>query len=263
MNLSQIRSEKKLKKICGEAVKAERVEGRRLADVIKKSREAFYESQAGMATSRLEFLYQQSRYIKKGWWLAQAGLLLFLWLALQNIDSGYYLPKFISFGAPLFVVFLIPELWKSLSAGAVELECSTYYSLRQVYAARLICFALVDLTLLSVFFAAVCLTGGKSEISVMELIIHFFVPFNVACCICFGCFYGKRRCSSAAAMFLCMVWAVFCGSVVLDERLYSEVAAPLWVGLLVLSVVYLAYCIARGQRRCECLWEEKSLWNLN
>lgn len=251
----------KIKKICGEAVRAEQVNPERLAAVTAKSQEIFYENQAGAVASRAEFLYEQSRYIKKGWWLAQAGLLLALWLELQYIGSGVYLQKCVGFAAPLFVVLVLPELWKNRSAGARELECSTYYSLRQVYAARLICFALVDLALLSVFFAAAYAVGAGLPLSMADLMVQFFLPFNITCCICFGCFYSRRNISAAAAWFYCLMWMVFWVQIVLNSEVYERVAAPVWAGLLALSAVYLAYSIARGQRRCEDLWEVKALWN--
>lgn len=255
-------SNRKIKKICGAGETD--FDAAAMANVVERSQAVFRENQAGVVSSRLEFLYQQSKYIKKGWWLAQAALLAVLWLALKNIGSGYYLQKCVGLGAPLFVVLVMPELWKNRSCGAMELECSTYYSLRQVYAARLICFALVDLALLSGFFAAVyAVAGGVAKIPLFELIVQFFVPFNVACCICFGCFYSRRRLSAAVVSLLCMVWAALWMQIVLVGDLYEKIAVPVWAGLLALSAVYLAYSIARGQRKCECLWEEKPLWNLN
>lgn len=256
MNLS----DKRIKKICMAAA-AEQADAEKTAGVIEKSRRVFYESQAGVATSRLEFLYQQSRYIKKGWWLAQAGLLALLWLALQDINSGVYLQKCVGFAAPLFVVLVMPEFWKNRSAGAMELECSTYYSLRQVYAARLICFALVDLALLSVFFGAAAAAGVGVKIPISDLIVQFFMPFNITCCICFGCLYSRRNISGAGALFMCVVWMVVWGQIVLNSRLYEQVTTPVWLGLLALSSVYLVYSIVRGQRQCKHLWEVKPLWN--
>lgn len=61
--------------------------------------------------------------------------------------------------APLFVVLVLPELWKNRSSGALEIECTAYYSLRQIYAARMVLFGLVDLALLTLFFSAALLAG--------------------------------------------------------------------------------------------------------
>lgn len=253
---------RKIKKICGTGETD--FDTAAMANVIERSKAVFSENQTGVVSSRLEFLYQQSKYIKKGWWLAQAALLAVLWLVLKNIGSSFYLQNCVGITAPLFMVLVIPELWKNRAAGMMELECSTYYSLRQVYAARLICFALVDLVLLTLFFLSAYAWGGAAaKIPVGELIIQFFVPFNVTCCICFGCFYGRRRLSGMVTGLMCMVWAVLWVEIVLVGDWYEKVAVPVWVGLLALSTVYLAYCIARGQRRCEYLWEDKLLWNLN
>lgn len=53
--------------------------------------------------------------------------------------------------APLFALLILPELWKNQSSHTLEIECTTCYSLRQIYGARIFLFALVDITLLSIF----------------------------------------------------------------------------------------------------------------
>ena len=83
--------------------------------------------------------------------------------------------------APLFVVLVLPELWKNRANGALEVECTAYYSLRQVYAARLVLFGLADLALLTGFFSVALLTGRATW---EGLILHFLLPFLVTGCIC-------------------------------------------------------------------------------
>lgn len=230
----------------------------RLLETVQKSKAAFYEGEAETFLSKAEFLYQQGRYIRKCWWGIQGALLLVLWWILKYKESSFYLQRSMGIAAPLFVILVIPELWKNRSADAMEVECTTYYSLRQVYAARMLLFGIVDMLLLSLFFIAAscttCLSPG-------EMLIQFLLPFNVTCCICFRMLYSKKMGSEIFALFLCMVWIFLWVQVVLNEGIYSMISIPVWWGFVLASLGYLLYCIRQGMRKWEETWEGTPLWN--
>lgn len=230
-----------------------------LQKTIKHAKTAFYENEAGEVLSYKEFLYWQSRYIKKRWWILQGLLLLALWCMLKLIGSGFYTQRSMGIAAPLFVVLLVPELWKNKNAGALEIESSAYYSLHQIYAARIFLFALVDMFLLCVFSIAAILTG---KILPSEMMIHFFLPYIVTCCICFRTLYSRKAGSEAFACILCMIWSGIWLQIVLNEKVYGAISFPAWCAMTVAAVLYLGYCICRGQKECKEIWEVKSLWNL-
>ena len=125
--------------------------------------------------SRAEFLYQQSQYIRKRWWILQGGLLVLLWILLAVSESGVVVQKSMGVAAPLFAVLLLPELWKNRNAQATEIEGTAFYSLRQIYAARIFLFAMADFLLLFAFFAATVL---------LHLLRHTVQPENVFRDIC-------------------------------------------------------------------------------
>ena len=208
--------------------------------------------------SGAEFLYLQSRYIRKRWWVLQGAVLLGLWLALLWADTGYTVRRSMGVAAPLFAVLIMPELGQSYRVGTAETEGTAYYSLRQICAARLTLFAMADLILLSVFgAAAVCMAG----LSVREFAAQFFLPFNVTCGICFQTLYSRRFASELSAVLLCMFWAGAWLLLVTDERVYGAVSGPMWYLLSALSALYLIWGICRSQRQCGRLWEEEILWN--
>ena len=217
-----------------------------------KSKTAFYESEVQNSLTRIEFLYQQGQYIHKRWWVLQGILLLALWRFLKITNSGYYMQRSMGVAAPVFVVLVIPELWKNRCANAMEVECASYFTLRQVYAARLMLFAAVDLILLSVFGV---MTVYMNKLTVQELMIQFFLPFSVTCCICFQALYNKWLNSESLSMALCMFWCGLWILVVLDKSIYTMVSVKAWNVLLVLSVLYLGYCIRNGQKKCDETWE--------
>lgn len=231
---------------------------RKIQQTIAVSREAFLAGEAESPLSYGEFLYQQSRFVKKHWWLLQAALLLLVCLLLQTAETSWEVRRSLGVAAPLFVILLLPELWKNRGNDAMEVEGTTLYTLRQVYAARLTLFAGVDLLLLTAFFlGATCF----ARISLWELLIQFLLPGNIACCICLGSLYGGRNHSEALCILLCALWCGLWMAVISDDRVYDAISLPLWLGMLVASFAYLAYCLARGQRTIFKTWEASASWN--
>ena len=52
-------------------------------------------------------------------------------------------------GGTLLIVLAIPELWKNLGWGAMDIEFASMYTIRQVYCVRLILLSGVDLILIT------------------------------------------------------------------------------------------------------------------
>lgn len=229
-----------------------------LQETIEKSKAAFYETEVKSFLSHREFLCQQGRYIQKRWWMLQGLLLLSLWLLLDFSKAGPYAQKCMGAAAPLFAIFLLPELWKNRNLHATEIEGAAYFSLRQIYAARIFLFALVDAGLLGLFSLAAVLTGN---VPIETLIGQFFLPYFVTCCICFRTFYHKRAVSDVFALLLCLVWCFVWIHFILDENLYDAVSLPIWMAATAASALYLGCCIYRGQKNFQKLWEEKTVWN--
>lgn len=232
-------------------------EGARLRKTISSAKEAWLETEEKGFLSRAEFIYCQGRYIKKRWWFVQGLLLGALWLVLNYVDSSRYIERCMGVAAPLFVLLIVPELWKNRSADAMEIEGAAFYSLREIYAARMLLFAMVDLALLSLFFIA---ASHTARLPLWELILQFFVPFNAACCICFRLLYSRRGNAQLLALLLCMVWTAVWIQIVLKEAVYEAVSVPVWIVLLLLSGAYWGYSIWRGQKACTEIWEVKTLW---
>lgn len=223
------------------------------ADIcVANARLAFYENEARGSLTKIEFLYQQSQYIQKRWWVLQGFVLFGLWCVLTGVGSDNYVRRCMGITAPLFVVLIIPELWKNRQTNAMEVECASFFSLRQIYAVRLMIFTAVDLIFLSVFsLMSVC----TAKLTVQDLMVQFFLPFSVTCCICFQTLYSRRLHSEILSMFLCMLWSAVWLMVVQNDSIYGTVSVSIWNALLVLSALYLGYCIRRGQKKCDTAWE--------
>ena len=135
------------------------------------------------------------------------------------MEGALHIRRSLGIAAPLFVILILPELWKNRTYDAMEVEGTTFYTLRQVYAARLTLFAGVDLLLLTAFFIG---ASFFARVTVMELLIQFLLPFNVACCICFQTLYGGRNNSEAFSILLCSVWTGLWTLVVLNDAVPRE-----------------------------------------
>lgn len=225
---------------------------------IEAAKKAFYEGEQERDTSFPEFLYEQSRYIQKRWWILQAAVLMGLWWLLVYTESGAYVKKGMGMAASLFAVLIMPELWKNRNTGAMEIEGTTFYTLRQMYAARIMAFALADGFILGIFFAAVSLSG---RITLWEAVVQFFIPFNISCCICFGTLYSRKTGSEVFSVFLCMMWDAVWLLFLLQEPIYEAVTKPVWALIFISSVLYLFYCVSRGQKKWRQMWEVQMLWN--
>lgn len=225
---------------------------------IEAAKKAFYEGEQERDASFPEFLYEQSRYIQKRWWILQAAVLLGLWWLLVYTESGAYVKKGMGMAASLFAVLIMPELWKNRNTGAMEIEGTTFYTLRQMYAARIMAFALADGFILGIFFAAASLSG---RITLWEAVVQFFIPFNISCCICFGTLYSRKTSSEVFSVFLCMMWDAVWFLFLLQEPIYEAVTKPVWALIFISSVLYLFYCVSRGQKKWRQMWEVQILWN--
>ena len=230
----------------------------KLEKTIAVSKAAFVVGESEQSVSHAEFLYQQSKYIKKVWWLIQALLLAALCLILHYSESDFYVRRSMGVAAPLFVILILPELWKNRTYDAMEVEGTTFYTLRQVYAARLTLFAGVDLLLLTAFFIG---ASFFARVTVMELLIQFLLPFNVACGICFQTLYGGRNNSEAFSILLCSVWTGLWTLVVLNDAVYNAISVPVWMFLLTISFVFMGFSLRKGQKTINRTWEVQPSWN--
>ncbi len=230
---------------------------RKIQEAIAASRSAFLAGEAERPVSHLEFLYRQSKFIRKHWWLLQGLLLALACAALRCGETGSELRRVLGLTGPLFVILVLPEAWKNRSCGALEVEGTTLYTLRAIYAARLTLFAGVDMVLLSAFFAGSSLLA---RVPLWEMLTQFLLPGNVTCCICFGTLYSRRFPSGTLSLLLCVLWAGVWSLLVLNDAVFLAISGPVWAALLAASFFCMGYILLRGQREWRNTMEVKPLW---
>ena len=203
-------------------------------------------------TSYFEFLYEQTKFIKKRWWILQGCILMCLWIWLSNYTSDIKdMMRIMGISATIFVVLIIPEIWKNRRNGAIEIEQASYYTLRQICTARMLMFGVVDLVIVMVFLA---ITYQTTILSLSDLVVNFLLPVNVSCCICFRVLYSRWEKSEYIAVLSCLVWVGLWMMIVANDVIYQKIVTPVWVAMLILTFVYFIFCVQKS-----LLFDEKIL----
>ncbi len=223
-------------------------DGSKIAAVIEKSKLAYCESAEGRVASGFEFVISQMRYIKKSWWLIQLLILYMAWQSACLINDTSVIIRCMGVFAALFVVTAFPELWKNRSSKSIEIELCAYYSLKQIYVARLIVFAVVDGLLLGMFAGGMLLAA---VVPLGRLVVEFFLPMAVTACICMRTLCSRVITSEYAAVCLAMLWSAVWCLVISNNDIYGRVAPQIWVGVFAFVFVYLIYVVWRVVRGCD------------
>ena len=166
----------------------------KVIETINKSKEAFCAKEQERVMEYREFLWEQAGFIQKRWWLLQVLLLYLAGLIIPYMEEDLYIQRSMGIAGVLFVVMVIPELWKNQLYGCTEIELSSYYSLRQIYSARILLFGLTDIIMLTVFCIVL---HGKMYFTISGIMSQFLFPMAVTACICFGILCNKYTINGA------------------------------------------------------------------
>ena len=221
-------------------------------ETVKKSIDVFCCAEQEGLLNYWEFLWAQLKLIRKRWWLFQIILLSALGAALPSFQGEYYTQRYMGVAASLFIIFIIPEFWKSQTYQSMEIESVSYYSLRQIYSARILLFGIVDIVLITFFcwfsFAALGVT-------LSQILVQFIFPMAVTACICFGMLCSRHPFSETVAVMMCVGWSGVWLCIVLNERIYAAITYPLWFTFLGIALLFAAFTIYRTLYCCNDYWE--------
>lgn len=224
----------------------------KIQETINASMERFLQEEANKTLSYKSFLYIQFKLIQKRWWLSQFLLLVLLWIILPYSDDIIYSYRSMGVAGALFIILIIPELWKNRMNNCMEIESATYYSLRQIYSARILLFGIVDMILVTIFCIV---TTFSLEFSLTELLIQFLFPMLITACICFGILCNKYAVNEPIAISLCIFWSVIWWAILANDELYSTIVIPMWIVLFVLAIILLCFFVYRTIHQCNKIWE--------
>lgn len=223
----------------------------KILDTIPLSRDLFFQQEKGSLMSYWEFLWTQLQVTRKRWWALQTALLALACLIIPCLEKGFYRVRSIGVIGSLFVVFMIPELWRNKDSSSTQIEASCFYSLRQVYAARITLFGLVDVVLLTLF----CFQLKGMGFTSAEVLSQFLLPATVTACICFSLLCGKENWGQTMTLTACLTWSGVWWLVSMNERLYTQVVPPVWFLLFALALSFLAWSVTRCIATTNQYWE--------
>lgn len=221
-----------------------------ISATIAAARASFIQAEAETPLPFHIFLRAQLQLIQKRWWLAQGALLLALALALPSL-SAFTLCRSLAVAAALFVILLVPECAKNRTYDCLEIECTTYYSLRHIYAARLLLFGLVDIVLITGFC---CAAARVYALPFFTLLTQFLLPLTVTAGLCFA-ILANRRGNGPFAIVVCLLASGAWWLLLLNDRLYQAITVPIWLTLFVASLAFLVVVIHRWMTASTKQWE--------
>ncbi|MCI6868809.1 MAG: hypothetical protein MR871_12850 [Lachnospiraceae bacterium] len=219
---------------------------------IQMSKAAFYAAEQDQVMSYHEFLFAQFKMIQKRWWGFQFLILLLFWISFPLSIEIEAAQKSMGVTASLFTILIIPELWKNRNSQSMEIEAASYYSLRQIYAARMTLFGIVDVALITLFCGVASTT---LNLALSELLTQFLFPMVITACICFGILCSKHPFTEFVAIGMCMIWGVFWWLLILNETIYTWITVPVWIGLFGIALVFLCFAVYRILNSCNNYWE--------
>lgn len=223
-----------------------------IQETVKKSIDTFCAKEQEKLLNYGEFLWVQLRLIRKRWWFFQFLLLLILCGILPELQVAQYIQRSMGIIATLFVILIIPELWKSRTYDLMEIEATSFYSLQQIYASRMMLFGIVDILLITTFCAV---SSMALHVTLTDLLVQFIFPMVVTTCICFGMLCSKYPFSETIAIILCLVWSAVWLLFVLNDKIYTAITIPIWIALFVISLIFCVFTVYRILHDCNNYWE--------
>lgn len=230
----------------------------RLRDVPYEVFEAYKDRLPELWRRRAEHYYSEFARAEKGAELWRKGDLdgygqlvfesgkssMCLWIWLSNYTSDIKdMMRIMGISATIFVVLIVPEIWKNRRNGAIEIEQASYYTLRQICTARMLMFGVVDLVIVMAFLA---ITYQTTILSLRDLVVNFLLPVNVSCCICFRVLYSRWEKSEYIAVLSCLVWVGLWMMIIANDVIYQKIVTPVWVAMLILTFVYFIFCVQKS-----------------
>ena len=224
----------------------------KILETIGKSKELFFLCEQQHPIHYVEFLIAQFQLIRKRWWVLQMLMLGLVFIILPNMQNKTSMIRILGVIGVLFVVLIIPEFWKNKSYDCMQIEGTCFYSLRQIYTARMIWFGMIDMFILTFF----CMTiRGKLGLATVELFVQFLFPMLVAACICFGTLCSNIPANEGTAILFCLLWNVVWCFIILNEAVYEAITFPIWCALFVFFIAFLAGAVYKTIYDCNKYWE--------
>ncbi|MCI9174534.1 MAG: hypothetical protein HFH49_06225 [Lachnospiraceae bacterium] len=230
-------------------------EEEKISQTVHTAQQSFFAAWQDTMLSFDEFLWIQLKLIQKRWWILQFLLLCTAGTILASSWEESYIQRGMAVCSALFSILTIPEFWKNRSCQSMEIETAAYYSLRQIYAARMLLFGIADTLLLASFGGAAVLS---LNVPAETLLVQFLLPMIVTSAICFGTLSSRRKLTESSALALSVLWSALWLLITLNEKVYAAVTLPIWIGILGISLLCWCLALKHTLKTCGDYWETRT-----
>ena len=212
-------------------------------NTVFKATELMIEKEQVSRINFAEFLIFQMKIMKKRWWILQGALLLFACQWLYISGDANYIYRGLSILATLFIILIIPELWGNMKYKSMEIEDASLFNLRNVYAAKLRAFGIVDTIFLTFFCAAVT---QLQYFLLVDVLKQFVFPVMIAATICMMVFSCSNPFSELTTVVMCIVANLIWVTIVLNESIYYRITSWIWICLFAVSILLIIYSVYKA-----------------
>lgn len=194
-------------------------------------------------TSLLKLFFDQIHYISPFLWAAQFAALILLILAAFTAQdmSCETMRNMMFFLAPLTAVFAVPEFFKDVSCGVLEMEMTCKNSCASVFSIRLILIGFVNITVITLFSSILSFGWGLRFWSV---ILYGLLPVNLIYIINFFLFRMLKVCGRFSVLSCSVLTSVFVSVVLSKTAAAIQLTEAAWIILCILtSFILLTQCM--------------------
>lgn len=231
------------------------------ADIVKtiSCGQQYMNTHIPQKTSVLRLFYDQIRYISPLLWLVQFGALVLLIItAISAHDMGYSTAQnTMLLLTSLTAIFAVPEFFKDVSCGVLEMELTCKNSSASIFSIRLIIIGFMNITMITLF--SLILSFGW-ELRFWSVIRCGLLPVNIIYIINFIFFRIFKLYGRLPVLSCSILTGIFVYVASTKIAVISHLSEGAWGAIVVLtSVILIGQCI--NEALCISKRQGVILWN--
>lgn len=201
-----------------------------LNQLIDQCKSVFILEESRRVLAFTDLVLSQIQQMPKIWWFLQLALVVLGWRWIAWETDVLTLRRGLAILAALFVILVVPGLFANRRVNAIEIELTTLYNLRAIYAIRLVIYGAVDTVLITAFTLAAVLDQGMG---MGDVIAQFILPVVITASICLVVL-SRPSLRESVAIIWSMVGAGLWAVMVSNQTVYGWLISPLVIGIFLL-----------------------------
>lgn len=219
----------------------------------------YMETHIPQKTSISRLAFDQIHYISPVLWAAQfVALILLIFAAFTARDMSYDMAMNTLFLlASLTAIFAIPELFKDVSCGVLEIEMTCKNNCASIFSIRLIIVGFLNITMITLFSSILSAEWG---LRFWSIILYGLIPVNLIYIFNFLLFRMLKICGRFSVLSCSVITAFLVYTILSGITAIVQLSEAVWVGIFALtSSILIGQCINEISRFSKR--QEVVLWN--